>query len=134
MATRTTRPKPADTCRLTVHIRGVCYSARPIRPEAPDVARAWRLGRADGTAYVVAETAHGATCECGDFVFRHEGKDASGCKHVRACRALGLIRPHPPTGPGTAPIPSEGADGECDDGSRVPGPGPALSAAESGCP
>jgi hypothetical protein len=85
------KPKPADVCRLTVHIRGVCYSARPVEPECDDVARAWRLRLADGTAYTVAETVHGATCECGDFVWRHDGKDAAGCKHIRALRALGLI-------------------------------------------
>jgi hypothetical protein len=90
MATRT-KPKPADTCRLTVHIRGVAYSVRPVNPESDDVIRAWRLRRADGTSYVVAETADGATCECGDQVWRHEGLDRVGCKHVRALRALGLI-------------------------------------------
>jgi hypothetical protein len=92
MATKS-KPKPADVCRLTVHIRGVLYGARPIRPEASDVIEAWRLRRADGTAYVVAETTDGATCDCGDFVFRHDGIDATGCEHVRALRALGLIDP-----------------------------------------
>jgi len=91
MASKASKGKPPDTCRLTVHIRGVCYSARPIRPEASDVTRAWRLGRPDGTSYVVADTACGPTCDCGDFVWRHDGRDATGCKHVRALRALGLI-------------------------------------------
>jgi hypothetical protein len=93
-ATRTTkaRPKPADVCRLTVHIRGVAYSARPIPAECFGPARrAWRLRKADGTAYDVAEMPRGATCDCGDQAFRHEGLDALGCKHIRALRALGLI-------------------------------------------
>jgi hypothetical protein len=88
---KTAKPKPADVCRLIVHIRGESYSVRPIRPETPDVARAWRLRKADGTTYVIADTIYGATCECGDFVFRHEGKTLTGCKHIRACRALGLL-------------------------------------------
>ena len=88
---KTTRPKPPDVCRLTVPIRGVCSSARPIRCEAPDVTRAWRLRRADGTASAVAGTSDGATCDWGDFVWRHEGRDGTGCKHIRVCRALGLI-------------------------------------------
>src|SRR4051812_31529470 len=28
-----TMPRPADTCRLTVTIHGVAYTARPVRPE-----------------------------------------------------------------------------------------------------
>src|SRR4051794_10245470 len=80
--------RPADTCRLTVHIRGVAYGARPI---ASEDGRAWRLRKADGTLHDVAETPHGPTCSCGDQTFRHEGLDALGCKHIRALRALGLI-------------------------------------------
>src|SRR4051794_37392451 len=84
------RKKP-DTCRLTATIRGESYAVRPLRPESGDVTRAWRLIKADGTAYVVADTAHGATCTCRDFAFRHKGHDPAGCKHTRALRALGLI-------------------------------------------
>jgi hypothetical protein len=92
MATKS-KAKAPDVCRLTVHIRWVCYSARPVRPEASDIIRAWRLRQADGTTYTVADTADGATCECGDFVFRHDGNDQVGCKHIRSLRALGLIDP-----------------------------------------
>jgi hypothetical protein len=60
--------KPTDTCRLTVTIRGAAYIARPIRPEMSDIARAWRLRKADGRApgglYTVADTGDGATCDC----------------------------------------------------------------------
>jgi hypothetical protein len=34
------KPRPAATCRLTVTIRGAAYTARPIRPEMSEVARA----------------------------------------------------------------------------------------------
>lgn len=85
---KTTAP---DTCRLTITIRGEHYTARPLPASTGDVARVWRLRKADGTTYDVADTADGATCECGDFVFRHDGLDQTGCKHVRALRALGLI-------------------------------------------
>jgi hypothetical protein len=88
-----TTPRKPDTCRLTVTIRGVAYTARSIRPETSNVARAWRLRKADGTTYTVADTSDGATCDCGDFIFRHDGRDQAGCKHVRALRALGLIDP-----------------------------------------
>jgi hypothetical protein len=87
MATRTKAP---DTCRLSVTIRGTSYSVRPIRPEADDVVRAWRLRRANGTCYDVADTADGQVCDCADHVYRHEG-NGTACKHVRALRALGLL-------------------------------------------
>ena len=87
------KAKPADVCRLSVQIRDVAYTARPIRPELSEVIRAWRLRKPDGTAYTVADTIDGATCDCADFIYRHDGIDATGCKHVRALRALGLIDP-----------------------------------------
>jgi hypothetical protein len=95
MATNATqsKPKPAGVCRLTVTIRGTSYTARPVNPQASDVARAWRLRRADGAVYTVADTEHGPSCDCGDFVWRHDGKDATGCKHVKSLRALGLLDP-----------------------------------------
>jgi hypothetical protein len=99
VATSTTRkpakPRPADVCRLTITIRGVAYTARPLRPETSNVIRAWRLrkpdGRAPGGSYTVADTSDGPTCDCADQTFRHEGIDATGCKQIRALRALGLI-------------------------------------------
>jgi hypothetical protein len=82
------RGRPADTCRLTLHLRGLAYDVSPI---ACDEGRAFRLAKADGTNYDVAETPYGPTCDCGDQTWRHEGRDILGCKHIRALRALGLI-------------------------------------------
>lgn len=82
------RTRPADVCRLTLHIRGAAYSVRPL---ASEDGRAYRLRKADGTAHDVAETSYGPTCDCGDQVYRHEGIDGQGCKHIRALRAVGLI-------------------------------------------
>lgn len=94
------RPRPADTCRLTLTIRGVAYGARPVRPEDPGVIRAWTLRKTDGESYTVAETTDGSTCDCADFTFRHEGHDQVGCKHIRA---LGLIEPDADEGPESWP-------------------------------
>jgi hypothetical protein len=80
-------------------IRREAYSVRPIRPETSDVCRAWRLRKVDGTTYTVADTIDGTTCDCGDQVWRHEGKDATGCKHVRSLRALSLVEPDGEDGP-----------------------------------
>lgn len=103
--TRKAKPRKPDVCRLTVTIRGESYSARPIHSVLPEVIRAWRLRKADGTTYDVADTIDGATCDCADQVFRHEGNDATGCKHIRALRALGLIDPDGEA-PGSPPGPS----------------------------
>lgn len=82
-------------CRLTAHIRGIDYRVRPvaIAPEATEIIRAWHLSKPDSPGYYVADTIHGATCECASFVFRHEGKDDEGCKHIIALRELGLLDP-----------------------------------------
>jgi len=94
MTTATTRkPKqaPPDVCRLTLTVRGVPYAVRFLRfDEGAGVSKLIRLRKADGTAYHVARTGFGTTCDCGDFTFRREGT-AAGCKHVRALEALGLI-------------------------------------------
>jgi hypothetical protein len=81
------KARPADVCRLTLHIRGVAYNARPI--PNPD-GRAYRLKKADGTTYDVAEGEHGPMCDCPDAVYRHDGT-GTYCKHVRALSALNLI-------------------------------------------
>jgi len=81
----------APVARLTLHLNGTLYEVRPVDAQASDVIKAWQLRKADGTTYVVADTTYGATCECASFVFRHDGRDSVGCKHVRACRQLGLI-------------------------------------------
>jgi hypothetical protein len=88
-----TAPKPgksrtADTCRLTLYLRGVAYRVRPLTSES---GRAFRLRKADGTCHDVSETPYGPTCDCGDQVWRHEGRDGIGCKHIRGLRTLGLI-------------------------------------------
>jgi|GEM_PF-2893369 hypothetical protein len=58
----------------------------------PDtVERAFRLNKVDGTLYDVAQTRFGAQCDCPDFIFRRDGLDPSGCKHVKALVGQGLI-------------------------------------------
>jgi hypothetical protein len=78
-----------DTCSLTLRIRSTDYR---VTPHPCTTGRAWRLRRADGKgSCVVAEGPGGPTCDCPDARFRHSGLDDEGCKHIRACRALGLI-------------------------------------------
>jgi hypothetical protein len=96
--TNKAKAKPADVCRLTLTIRGVDYRVRPLAVEDQGFAvlKAFRLRKA-GTdrVYDVARTVYGDTCDCGDQTFRHEGNDDVGCKHIRACRAAGLLDDSP---------------------------------------
>lgn len=86
--------RTADVRRLTLRIRGVDYHVRGIRADAfGATARAYRLRKAGSVEPIhAAETVHGPTCDCPDQTFRHGGLDAIGCKHIRAMRALGLVR------------------------------------------
>ena len=74
-----------------LRINGRCYRVRPIRPEGFGVHRAFRLTKDDGTAYDVSHQIQGTECTCGDFVFRRDGLDEGGCKHIKAARACGLL-------------------------------------------
>src|SRR3954468_12772314 len=103
MATATTpRPrkarKPAPTtCRLALTIGSTTYTVRPIASDLHS--RAYRLRKPDGMTYHVTQDQHGHHCDCGDFVWRHEG-NGTACKYVkslRACRLLDVTStsPHP---------------------------------------
>lgn len=76
-------------CRVShlfLLINETLYGVQPLESE-----RAFRLNKSDGTLYDVAQTPHGARCDCPDFIFRRDGLDPSGCKHVQALAAQGLI-------------------------------------------
>ena len=91
MATTSKTTAPA-LCSLRLRISGVSYRVRPIEALSRDagVARAFRLKRVGAEPITVADTLHGIVCDCGDYVFRHDGKGTL-CKHARACRAVGLL-------------------------------------------
>jgi hypothetical protein len=81
----------------------------PIAAEDREVRAAWRLAKADGTAYDVHLDGHGVHCTCPDHVFKHEGRPAGPCKHGRALIASGLL-PVASSAP-AAPAPVELPDG-----------------------
>ena len=88
--------RPASgTCRLTLAINRTLYSVRPIQVDPSVALQAVRLRKADGTVYHVARHAYGSECDCPDFVFRRDGHDSGGCKHVKALIASGMIAPNP---------------------------------------
>ena len=87
--------KPARTphglARLTLVINGAAYNVRPVQTDADAALKAYRLRKSDGTAYHVALTVHGLTCDCPDFTFNRDGIDPAGCKHIKAMVAVGLL-------------------------------------------
>jgi hypothetical protein len=91
---RTIRPA-RGTCRVVIEINGVEYVARPIAGVNLEARRLIRLRKADGRVYYVSEHDHGAECDCPDFIFHRDGIDPTGCKHIKALAACGLLS-HPP--------------------------------------
>lgn len=91
---RPARARPADTVRLTVHVNGVPYAARPLPVEpGSGVARLVRLRKLDGdreTYYIHRDDEGRVGCDCADFEFRHVGTGTT-CKHGRALAAVGLL-------------------------------------------
>src|SRR5829696_1726580 len=96
---QTSRPvqrKPArpthGLCGLVLLINGTRYGVRPLPTDGFEDIRAFRLVKrsAKGEVYDVAETIHGHTCDCPDFTFNRDGRDPSGCKHIKAAVACGL--------------------------------------------
>lgn len=57
--------------------------------------RGLRLSKPDGTAYDIDVGARWPRCDCPDFLYRRDGVDPDGCKHIRALVREGLV-PVPP--------------------------------------
>ena len=81
----------SPSSQLLLVINQTVYGVRPIPCDPSDTFRAFRLNKPDGTLYDVAQTRFGVECDCPDFIFRRDGLDPAGCKHVKSLRAEGLI-------------------------------------------
>jgi hypothetical protein len=79
--------------RLTLFISGKAYNMQPLHGDDVGIMKAFRLRKYDGTEYDIAQTADGVSCDCPDYAFRREAVDPSGCKHIKALIACGLIDP-----------------------------------------
>lgn len=82
--------------RLLLEIGGLPYALRPVACDPGIGGRAFRLLKPDGTVYDVIQTRYGSECDCPDFIFRRDGLDPEGCKHVRALVQVGMIAGAPP--------------------------------------
>ncbi len=82
---------PSVPSRLILTIRDRLYAIRKVACDPSVADKAFRLLKDDGALYDVIQTRHGPSCDCPDFIFRRDGLDPAGCKHVRALVAFGLI-------------------------------------------
>lgn len=100
---------PRAGAGLILRIDGTLYelALAPYDPRSVAL-RVWRLAKLDGdrASYQVCELPRSEgwhACECGDWIYRREGKEdlhLEGCKHIRAVRDLvgrGLLAPLPLT-------------------------------------
>lgn len=81
----------ALSIRIDLTIDRTTYAIQPLREAPCPGSRAFRLVKRDGTIYDVASTSHGPVCDCPDYIFRRDGLDPSGCKHIKALVGSGLI-------------------------------------------
>ena len=77
--------------RLDLTIGRTTYAIEPLAETLLPGARAFRLIKDDGTIYDVAQTSYGPECDCPDYLFRRDGLDPAGCKHIKALVGSGLI-------------------------------------------
>jgi hypothetical protein len=85
--------RPAGSPRMFLTIRDRLYEMRQVACDPHVGSRAFRLLSDSGDLYHVVQHDHGPTCDCPDFIFRRDGLDPDGCKHVRALVELRLIEP-----------------------------------------
>jgi hypothetical protein len=117
IATTGTIRHPKLTVTLALSINHQVYTITPIDHNDATVTRAFRLKKKhDGTLYDIAETEHGATCDCPDFEVRRNGIDPAGCKHVQSLRMMGMlaavdVEPAPAVEP--PPAPRKMPEGRC---------------------
>ena len=81
--------------RLVLEIAETRYVLRAVACSDAIGRAAFRLVKDDGTIYDLVQTKHGPECDCPDFIFRRDGLDPGGCKHVQALVAVGMLAAHP---------------------------------------
>ena len=86
-----TAATPAISFRLNLTIGRTTYALQPIEDRPRSRPGAFRLVKRDGTIYDVESTIYGPVCDCPDYVFRRDGRDPAGCKHIKALVGSGLI-------------------------------------------
>jgi hypothetical protein len=89
---RRARPKVVTgPCRLDLTIGRTTYAIERLTEAPLPGSRAFRLIKGDGTIYDVAQTSYGPQCDCPDYIFRRDGLDPAGCKHIKALVEFELL-------------------------------------------
>jgi len=76
-----------------LEINGQPYTAIAVVDAGKVVS--WRLLKHEGVLQYDLTVGKDAACDCLDFLYRRDGKDESGCKHIAALRvalaAIGIL-------------------------------------------
>src|SRR4051812_33207480 len=97
---------PPTTVRFTLAIGDSTYAVRPLAVgPGSGLSKLIRLRKDDGAVHHVSRHAHGCECDCPDFVYRREGRDPRGCRHIRALVSVGLVEPTPAVRPAASTWP-----------------------------
>jgi hypothetical protein len=78
---------------ITSGSNSTAYRITPLSVFGSNATRLYRLRKADGTSYKIAQAQDGSlTCDCADHAYRsRRGETTGGCNHVRAMVACGLL-------------------------------------------
>lgn len=77
---------------LNGHVVTKKYRVEKISQDSVIADPSVRLHGTDGKVYDLGIADGFAFCDCRDFLGRRENRDPAGCKHLRACKACGLLR------------------------------------------
>lgn len=73
------------------HVVTKTYRVEKMIPQSVIADAMIRLHKPDGKSYDLGIADGYAFCGCFDFLGRRENRDPEGCKHIRACKACGLL-------------------------------------------
>jgi hypothetical protein len=77
--------------KQTAYVIRFLESAPKIGQPAWELAKYEEDGELSEAVYHVIVTPNGVECDCADYTFRRHNKPGGGCKHIKACRAGGLL-------------------------------------------
>lgn len=85
------RPAALSSVVLSLSINRTPYEVHPLSGDREVAVKGYELRKGNGTSYHVAQFRHGCECTCPDFIFRRDGIDPSGCKHIKALGACLML-------------------------------------------
>ena len=91
--------KVVYSVKCTLSLSGSDYNVELLYPDSnfDKGYRLTKIGAKKTTTYDVLQADGQIVCGCADFMYRHEGADSEGCKHIRGLVDLGMFAA-PPSG------------------------------------